>query len=256
LLRIAILAKGSQGIFEEILNKRVEAARRALLLLRKRYEKYLKEGLMPITKTYLGHLRNHFNTMGVIELPEAVANLTLNKDLWINCESREIKDALKLEKRIVLYVNSMLKEFEYIDGVPYNAEEVPAESAAYKLALRDFIEFRKLIYEKSLFIPMANGKSFYSNSIVPHYAKVSLPERARLEGEVQGPRCSWSSVGFFDKCPKCGGKADVWSRIVGYYRPIRVWNEGRVAEFMSRVHYGKRGDLKVSELGGFKITND
>ncbi|MBP7212329.1 ribonucleoside triphosphate reductase [bacterium] len=36
------------------------------------------------------------------------------------------------------------------------------------------------------------------------------------------------------KCPKCGESCDVFSRVVGYIRPVRQWNEGKRAEFEAR----------------------
>ena len=39
------------------------------------------------------------------------------------------------------------------------------------------------------------------------------------------------------KCPNCGSDTEIWSRIVGYYRPISSWHIGRVAEFKGRIHY-------------------
>jgi len=34
--------------------------------------------------------------------------------------------------------------------------------------------------------------------------------------------------------PKCGRKTEVYSRIVGYLRPVQNWNEGKAAEFHDR----------------------
>ena len=48
------------------------------------------------------------------------------------------------------------------------------------------------------------------------------------------PSCGYRAVGRYVKCPKCGNPMDLWSRIVGYYRPVRNWNSGRVAEFNVR----------------------
>ncbi|MCI4438079.1 MAG: anaerobic ribonucleoside-triphosphate reductase, partial [Ignisphaera sp.] len=48
------------------------------------------------------------------------------------------------------------------------------------------------------------------------------------------PSCGYRAVGRYVKCPKCGNPMDLWSRIVGYYRPVRNWNSGRVAEFNIR----------------------
>ena len=51
------------------------------------------------------------------------------------------------------------------------------------------------------------------------------------------PRCGWWDIGVYLKCPKCGyDMIDIYSRIVGYYRPLRLWNVGRRAEFRSRRH--------------------
>ena len=53
------------------------------------------------------------------------------------------------------------------------------------------------------------------------------------------PKCGWWDVGIHDRCLKCGSeRVDVWSRIVGYYRPLRTWNVGRRAEFRTRKHMG------------------
>ncbi|MBI5229066.1 ribonucleoside triphosphate reductase [Candidatus Micrarchaeota archaeon] len=38
-------------------------------------------------------------------------------------------------------------------------------------------------------------------------------------------------------CPKCGKRCEVYSRIVGYYRPIQNWNNGKKAEFRDRREY-------------------
>lgn len=41
-------------------------------------------------------------------------------------------------------------------------------------------------------------------------------------------------VGEQPTCPACGGPAEVWSRIVGYYRPVANWNPGKQQEFRER----------------------
>jgi ribonucleoside-triphosphate reductase len=37
-----------------------------------------------------------------------------------------------------------------------------------------------------------------------------------------------------DYCPHCGAAAEVYSRVVGYLRPVNQWNEGKVEEFKMR----------------------
>ena len=38
-------------------------------------------------------------------------------------------------------------------------------------------------------------------------------------------------------CPKCGKKAEVYSRITGYYRPVQNWNDGKTQEYKNRTLY-------------------
>jgi anaerobic ribonucleoside-triphosphate reductase len=41
-------------------------------------------------------------------------------------------------------------------------------------------------------------------------------------------------AGEHSACPHCGGRCEVWSRSVGYLRPVDQWNEGKQAEFADR----------------------
>ncbi|MCD6491310.1 MAG: anaerobic ribonucleoside-triphosphate reductase [Candidatus Njordarchaeia archaeon] len=282
--RLAIEANGDESEFYDKLYDKLKTARQVLLWWRKRYDKTLEAGLMPLTKTYLGHFKGHFNTFGIIGLPETAVNLVGDPNLWH--DSNEAERGIKLMKRIVSMVRKVAEEYEDRDNYLYNVEEIPGESAAYRLARKDYIRFLDLIKAKKAYIPIYLGKPFYSNSIVPYYVDVPISKRVAWEGEVQqeftggvmahlfmheamDPKalkkliyniatktkvvyfsitpsitvcnnCGWKGVGVYSRCPKCGSdKVDVWSRIVGYYRPVRTWNEGKKAEFYFRVHYGK-----------------
>ncbi|AKG39223.1 MAG: anaerobic ribonucleoside triphosphate reductase [Infirmifilum sp.] len=183
--RLAHLSKGEWTVFEELLISLSESARKVLLAWRKRYEDTMKAGLMPLTKLYLGHLRHHFNTIGVIGLPEAAANFMRNPKLWFESSTREMEEAIMIEKKMVSMIRKLAEEFEESDGYLYNVEEVPGESTGYKLAKAD-IEMFKDDYEKGeLLIPSDGISPFYSNSIVPYYADVPIYQRAIWEGEVQ-----------------------------------------------------------------------
>ncbi len=48
------------------------------------------------------------------------------------------------------------------------------------------------------------------------------------------PSCGYRGVGRYTKCPRCGAPMDLWSRVVGYYRPVKAWNSGKQAEFWIR----------------------
>ena len=282
--RLAVLSKGEWDRLEELLANRLEAARSVLRAWRTRYERSLEKGLMPMTRLYLGHLLGHFSTIGLLGLPEMAANFMRDPGLWVDCDRRAVKEAISMMKRVVSTVRKAAEEFEEEDGCLYNVEEVPGESTAHRFALKDAQLFKDELARGEVFIPMEDGVPYYSNSIVPYYARVPLADRVRWEAEVQPEftggvmmhifldespdpealkklvrrvaegtkivyfsitptmavcrRCGWQAVGLFEECPRCGGPVDLWSRIVGYYRPLRSWNVGKRAEFRQRVHYG------------------
>lgn len=39
---------------------------------------------------------------------------------------------------------------------------------------------------------------------------------------------------------KCGKKCEVYSRMVGYLRPVSQWNDGKIEEFKQRKTYDKQ----------------
>ena len=39
------------------------------------------------------------------------------------------------------------------------------------------------------------------------------------------------------KCPDCGKDTEVYSRVVGYYRPIQNWNDGKQQEYKERIQF-------------------
>ena len=52
------------------------------------------------------------------------------------------------------------------------------------------------------------------------------------------------------KCPKCGKDCEVFTRIVGYIRPVRQWNEGKAAEYEIRKNFDvehKTSDIKETD---------
>ncbi|MEM4582966.1 MAG: anaerobic ribonucleoside-triphosphate reductase, partial [Desulfurococcaceae archaeon] len=50
--------------------------------------------------------------------------------------------------------------------------------------------------------------------------------------------CEKTYTGIYQACPSCGSNnVDIWSRIIGYYRPLRNWNPQRRREFWTRRHY-------------------
>jgi ribonucleoside-triphosphate reductase len=55
------------------------------------------------------------------------------------------------------------------------------------------------------------------------------PSHGYLRGEVE-------------KCPTCEEKTEIYSRVVGYLRPVDQWNEGKQAEFQARSRFRVVGE--------------
>ncbi len=66
------------------------------------------------------------------------------------------------------------------------------------------------------------------NYKLPYYTMSPTYSVCAEHGYLQGEQ--W-------KCPICGKEAEVYSRITGYYRPVKNWNAGKTQEFKQRREY-------------------
>jgi ribonucleoside-triphosphate reductase len=52
-------------------------------------------------------------------------------------------------------------------------------------------------------------------------------------------------AGEHHTCPTCGAPAEVYTRVVGYYRPVQLWNKGKQAEYKDRKVYAMETCLRA-----------
>jgi len=279
--RLALMARGDDGEFWELYDQALTYVRALGNWFRHRYIYLITKhpNVYSLLLEYMPEFPSfHFNTIGIIGLPEAVAILMQNPKLWLDGSRSEWIKAADLMRRIVEYATKKAREWMMEEGVPWNVEEVPGESAAAKLAMKDL----RLFPELAEYLPDPMNP-IYSTSIAPYYAPMELHERVEVESAVQKyftggvmmhiflgeepdpeglasltkkltqtelvywsytpaltwcPKCGKSYTGLYNVCPKCGSaEVEVWSRIVGYYRPLKQWNPYRRKEFTFRKHY-------------------
>lgn len=48
------------------------------------------------------------------------------------------------------------------------------------------------------------------------------------------------------KFRQCNAEPSIWSRVVGFYRPIKAWNSGKQEEFKDRLEY----KIKEGQING------
>ena len=62
--------------------------------------------------------------------------------------------------------------------------------------------------------------------------------------------------GEHDTCPVCGKESEIYSRITGYYRPVKNWNAGKTEEYKNRKTYDlNESHLKENPKKSFKEKN-
>ena len=106
-------------------------ARTSLEIKRKVIQRHMDDGLFPYTKRYLGTLRNHFSTIGVNGINEAVRNFTRGAhDIASPWGHRFAADLLD-------HIRARIREFQEETGHMYNLEATPAEGTTYRFARED-----------------------------------------------------------------------------------------------------------------------
>ena len=269
--RIAYLSK-NKSEFLERLEYLMGLAKSSLETKREIVEKNMQGGLLPYTKRYLGTLKNHFSTIGPIGMNEACLNL-LGEDI-ASPEGR----SLAIET--LEFMKTKLSDFQEETSHIYNLEAVPAEGTSYRLARIDKRKYPDIItagkgvpyYTNSTLLPVNRTEdviealehqeelqTLYTGGTVFHIflgERMSSGEAAKrlLKKIAYNSRIPYITItptysicpdhgyliGKHSKCPTCGKVCDVYSRVVGYFRPVRNWNEGKQEEFKQRLEYKEK----------------
>lgn len=267
------MSKSDDEFIERVIEL-MELAKKSLIIKRKVIERFTENKLYPYSMFYLrgvkertGHYwDNHFSTIGLVGMNEA-----LNQ--FMGCTTGD-KEGIRFTSRVLDEMNKKLVEFQEETGTLWNLEATPAEGCSYSLALKDEKKFgRKLAlygsYTNSTLLPVnytddifevlelqSELQSKYTGGTSLHlYIGESNPDPEvlrkltfRIFKYYKLPYISWVpqfSVcekcgvvpGVSGKCPKCGGKATAYTRVVGYLRPVDSFHPGKKEEFEKRKYY-------------------
>jgi ribonucleoside-triphosphate reductase len=288
--RIGYLAKDKKEFINH-LNELLELAKESLEIKRKILEHLTEKGLYPYSKFYLRQIKdrfdqywtNHFSTIGVIGMNEALLNL-FNKDI-------ASKEGKEFAIEILDFVREKLSLFQEETKNNYNLEATPAEGTTYRLAQIDKKRFPDIICANDC---LENSNPFYTNStLLPvnhtddlfealdHQDELQtkytggtvlhafLGEKIDSEDQVKNlikktfeiyslPYLSITPTfsicpdhGYLDaeheNCPKCNKPCEVYSRVVGYLRPVKQWNDGKQSEYILRKEYDKTNTNELAK---------
>ena len=129
--RIGYTYAWNKEAFKQQVNYLMEQAKMSLELKRKTITKWLNSWLYPYTYRYLKSFRNHFSTIGLNGMNEAILNFTGWKEnistTWWKEFSMEIIDLMRYN----------LKQYQEDTENMYNLEATPAEGTTYRFAKED-----------------------------------------------------------------------------------------------------------------------
>lgn len=270
--RIAYLASTKEE-FYSMLDKYMDIAARSLDTKRKVINRLLEEGLYPYTKRYLGAFNNHFSTIGLVGMNETILNAKWIDSDITKIEGRDFSievlnhmrdrlsdyqemygdlfnlEATPAESTTYRFAKHDTEEFADIitaackDQAPYytNSTHLPVnytEDIFDALEMEDEMQtlytsgtvFHGFLGERMPDWKAAANlvKKIAYNFKLPYYTLSPTYSICENHGYIAGEHFS---------CPHCGNATEVYSRITGYYRPVRNWNDGKSSEFENRKTY-------------------
>lgn len=129
--RIGYLSKGDKQKFFAQIDHLMDLAKTSLEIKRKEIQKWIDAGLFPYTKRYLGYLKNHFSTIGINGLNEAIRNFTDDK------ENITTKWGHAFAAEVLVHMQENIKSFQEETKNFYNLEATPAEGTTNRFAKED-----------------------------------------------------------------------------------------------------------------------
>jgi ribonucleoside-triphosphate reductase len=137
--RIGYLYRNSKEQFFDRINVLMELAKTSLEIKRKEIQKWMDSGLFPFTKRYLGSLHNHFSTIGINGINEAIRNFTHDQ------ENIATPWGQQFAKEVLDFMRDKLQKFQEDTGNLYNLEATPAEGTTYRFAREDKKRFPDIL---------------------------------------------------------------------------------------------------------------
>ena len=276
LARIALDTNSEEEYIAELV-KRVTINLKALDCVRHIIKRNVEKGLLPNFSYGLVDFPHLYNTIGFIGIYETMKKFGYTKVDEFG-DTYYTDKASAFGKKIFETMRKTANEFikEYNCDYQINTEQIPGETAAAKLMRKDKFFYPKAnIYDLPLygnqFIPLgikttgqervriaSEFDGYCSGGSILHY-NIDAPfdsfEKAwkmtnyiadqgvtyfAFNTKIQA--CKHNHAFYGTKCPVCGEPVDTeFTRIVGFYTPVKTYSKERKAEFEMR----KWGDINA-----------
>ncbi len=284
--RLGFIFKEESKLFER-LDALLELARSSLEIKRKVIQRLMDDGLFPYTKRYLGTLRNHFSTIGVNGLNEMIRNFTRGEHdiasewghrfacrLLDHVRARIVSfqeetghlynlEATPAEGTTYRFAKEDRKRYPGIlqagtAELPYytNSSQLPVGFTDDPFEALERQEELQAKYTGGTVLHLYMSERLSSPEACKRLVRRAL-ERFRLPYLTVTPTFSiCPSHGYLageqPSCPSCKSQGkeqptEIWTRVMGYHRPVASFNKGKQGEFQERRFFEEQ---KCSALAG------
>ena len=142
----------------------MDLAKDSLEIKRKTVEYLTKKGLYPYTKFYLRNIferfgrywSNHFSTIGIVGMNEALINL-IGEDITT-------QKGNALAGKILEHMRDRMMKYQKETENMFNLEATPAEGTSYRLALKDKEKYPDIVFANNEDVKKEGAQPYYTNS--------------------------------------------------------------------------------------------
>lgn len=161
--RIGYLSKDKDEFFAR-LDRLMDIAKESLELKRVFIERLTETGLYPYSRHYLKDIKmrrgsywgNHFSTIGLVGMNEALLNL-MGKGITV-------KEGNRFAQRVLNHMRQKMIKYQKETDNMYNLEATPAEGTTYRLAKLDQKKYPDIIFANNESVKSGAAEPYYTNS--------------------------------------------------------------------------------------------
>lgn len=239
---------------------------------------YTKFYLKDIHARFNQYWKNHFSTIGLIGMNEACLNLFEEDITTEKGHNFALKVMDFMREKITNYQeetgNNYNLEATPAEGTTYrlakldketypniitandkgepyytNSTHVPVNYTDDVFELLDMQDDLQTKYTGGTTVHVFAGERCNNNETMKNFIK-KVCENYKLPYFTFSPTFSICPnhgyiVGEHETCPTCQDECEVYSRVVGFIRPVKQWNKGKRAEFKNRKTFDIAQDLKI-----------
>lgn len=267
--RIGYLAKSKEDFLNR-LGRLMDIAKESLEMKRKVVEENIERGLLPFTRRYLPSLHNHFSTIGLNGMNEACLNFK-QTDISTPEGKAFAMDVLEFMRNRLSEYQEKTGHFYNLEATPAegttyrfakedrlrfpgivqagkpeapyytNSSHLPVnytEDPLFALEHQDELQTK---YTGGTVLHLFLGERVTDWKACRNFVR-KVAEMNRLPYFTITPTFSVCPThgyisGEVHQCPTCQVDCEVWSRVVGYFRPVSQWNKGKQSEYDERIEY-------------------